>query len=109
MPRPKIIYDNKCHFCISTKSRFEKLDRKAKFEWVGIDNSNYKKYNLKKEDLLKEMHLILNNKVYKGYYAFRQISKRIPVFFVFYLISLIPGIDFIGRKIYGFIARHRYV
>ena len=106
--KPIIVYDNKCLFCINTKNYFDRLDSNNRLEWTGIDDFNYKKYKLKKQDLLKQMHLIYNDKVYKGYYAFKQISKRIPLLFLFYLISLIPGVDFIGNKVYNMIAKHRY-
>ena len=111
MPAGKtiIIYDSKCHFCINTKKFFERLDKNKKLRWGGIDSFDYKKYSLKKEDLLKEIHLIYDAKVYKGYYAFKRISKKIPLLFVFYLFSLIPGIDFIGNKAYKIIAKHRYI
>lgn len=106
--KPVLIYDNKCLFCIKTKKFIERLDKNKKLEWVGIDSFGYKKYKLKKEDLLKELHLVYDGKVYKGYYAFRQISKRIPLLYIFYLISLIPGVGFIGNKIYGIIEKHRH-
>ena len=106
--KPLIIYDNRCLFCIRTKNFIDKLDKNKKLKWIGIDNFNYKKFKLKKEDLLEEMHLISGNNVYKGYFAFKQISKKIPLFYIFYLLSLIPGVDFIGDKVYNLIAKHRY-
>ena len=75
---------------------------------MGISSFNYKKYKLKKDDLLKEMYLIEGKNVYKGYYAWKQIAKKIPLMYTLYLISLIPGVDFIGNKIYKIISRHRY-
>ena len=106
--KPVIIYDNKCEFCIGTKNVFNKIDKKQKIKWIGINNFNNKKLKINKKSLLKEIHLISNGKVYKGYYAFKQISKNNPFLFPFYILSLIPGIDFIGTKIYGFISKHRY-
>jgi len=104
--KPTIVYDDRCLFCIGVKSRIDTL-AKDKFNWVGISKFDYKKYKLKKDDLLKEMHLIENDKVYKGYFSFKQMSKRIPLLFPLYILMLIPGIDFIGNKIYNFIAKHR--
>ena len=106
--KPIIAYDNHCLFCIHYKKKIESLDKKKKLEWIGIDNFNHKKYGLKKDDLLKEMHLIINGRIYQGYYAWKQIAKKIPLLFPMYCLSLIPGIDFIGDKIYKMIAKHRY-
>ena len=106
--KPIIAYDNTCQFCTSAKVDMEKIDRKKKLKWVGIDNFNYKKYRLKKQDLLKEMYFIEDKKAYKGYYAWKQIAKKIPLLFPVYVISLIPGIDFIGEKFYKIISKHRY-
>ncbi len=106
--KPIIAYDNTCRFCTSAKLDIEKIDRKKKLEWVGIGNFNCKKYKLKRENLLKEMHLIDNKKVYKGYYAWKQIAKKIPLTYPIYLISLIRWVDFIGNKVYKIIAKHRH-
>ena len=104
--KPIIAYDNRCLFCIHYKKKIERLDKKKRLEWIGIDDFNYKKYGLKKEDLLKEMHLISHEKVYKGYYAWKQIAKKIPILLPPYIVSLIPGMDFIGDKVYKMIAKH---
>ena len=110
MPKEKttIIYDNRCLFCINYKNKVDKLDKSKKLKWIGIDNFNYKKYRLKREDLFKELHLIKDGVIYKGYYSWKQIAKSIPLLFPLYIISLIPGIDFIGDKVYNIIAKHRY-
>ena len=86
----------------------DKLDKKKRLKWVGIDNFDYKKYKLKKEDLFKEMYLIENENVYKGFYSWKIISRKIPLLYPFYILSLIPGVDFIGDKVYKFISKHRY-
>ena len=106
--KPIVAYDNTCEFCTSAKLDMEKIDKKNKLKWVGISSFNYKKYKLKKQDLLEEMHLIDNKKVYKGYYAWKQIAKKIPLTYPIYLVSLIPGVDFIGNKMYKIIAKHRH-
>ena len=106
--KPIVAYDNTCEFCTSAKLDMEKIDRKKTLKWIGISNFNYKKYRLKKQDLLNEMYLIDNKNVYKGYYAWKQIAKKIPLMRLIYLISLIPGVDFIGDKMYKIIAKHRY-
>ena len=106
--KPLIIYDNRCLFCINIKNKVDKLDKNKKLKWVGIDNFDYKKYKLKKDDLFEEMYLIENDRVFKGYYSWKVIAKKIPLLYIFFIISLIPGVDFIGDKIYKFISKHRY-
>jgi len=106
--KPIIAYDNKCQFCISAKKDIDMIDKGKKLEWVGIDKFKYKKYKIKKKDLLEEMYLIDNKQIYKGYYAWKQIAKKIPLMYPIHLITLIPGVDFIGDKVYRFISKYRY-
>lgn len=105
-PKPVIIYDNTCNFCTGTKDILSRIDKKTK--WVGINKFKNKKLKLKKKNLLKEIHLISNGKIYKGYYAFKELSRKSSFLFIFYAISLIPGIDIIGEKIYSFVSKHRH-
>ena len=104
--KPLVIYDNKCNFCAGAKNIMSKIDKKT--QWIGIDKFKNRKFKIKKSNLLKEIHLISNGRIYRGYYALKEISRKSPFLFVFYAVSLIPGIDFIGNKIYGIIARHRH-
>ena len=67
--KPVIIYDNKCEFCIGTKNVFNKIDKNKKVKWIGINKFNNKKLKISKKNLLKEIYLISDGKVYKGYYA----------------------------------------
>ena len=105
--KPIIVYDNRCLFCVNIKKKIDRFDKKKNLKWIGIDNFDYKKYKLKKEDLLEEMYLIINDEIFKGYYSWKQIAKKIPLLFIFYIISLIPGVDFIGDKVYKVISKHR--
>jgi len=86
--KPIVAYDNTCQFCTSAKLDMEKIDKKKRLKWIGISNFNYKKYKLKKQDLLEEMYLIDNKNVYRGYYAWKQIAKKItidvPIIFDFF-------------------------
>ncbi len=104
--KPLVIYDNTCNFCAGAKNILSKIDEKT--EWIGIDKFSNKKLRIKKENLSREIHLICNGRIYRGYYALKEISRKNLFLFVFYAVSLIPGIDFMGNKIYGVIARHRH-
>jgi len=101
-----MIYDNTCNFCIGTKNTFNKIDKKTK--WIGANKFNNRKFNIKKSELLEEIHLLSDGKVYKGYYAFKEMTRKNPFLFIFYLLSLFPGIDFIGTRIYRFVSKHRH-
>lgn len=101
-----MIYDNRCLFCIRTKNAIEKLAGK-KVQWIGIDDFDRRKYKLKKEDLLKDIHLISDGNIYRGYHAFRHMAKGSILLFPLYAISFIPTINFIGERVYSAIAHHR--
>jgi len=100
-----IVYDDSCPYCVRGKNV---LERFRNIELVGISKFNNLQHNLKKENLLKELHLIDDGKVYLGYFAIKQIWKKIWIFSPLYLLSLIPGVDFLGNLAYRWVANRRH-
>jgi len=102
-----VVYDDRCLFCISIKEKLGKKDTDKKLQWQGISSFNYKKYNLKKEDILKEIHVIKNGKVFKGYGAIKEIYRTLPSLRMLFLFMNIPGADFFGNFAYTIVAKYR--
>jgi hypothetical protein len=48
-----------------------------------------------------------NESITKGFYGFRTLTKELPPLWILMPILYIPGIPFIGEKVYGWVARHR--
>ncbi|HMO37735.1 MAG TPA: DUF393 domain-containing protein, partial [Gemmatales bacterium] len=65
---------------------------------------------LQMERLLEEMHLVppAGTPVFAGFKAFRYIAWRIPVFWLLAPLLYLPGIPWLGNKMYLWIARNRY-
>ncbi len=108
MVKTLVIYDDMCLFCQRTKRRFERFDWNKKLQWVGISKFDHKKYALKKDDLLKEIHVIDNDEVYKGFFAFKRMARCIPLLYPLYPLMLLPGSGWIGTRVYRWYAKHRY-
>jgi predicted DCC family thiol-disulfide oxidoreductase YuxK len=60
--------------------------------------------------LLEEMHLVTSDlkKSLHGFKAFRYISWHIPLLLLMAPFMYIPGIPWLGQKIYLWVARNRF-
>lgn len=75
--------------------------------WSTASSNEFQNLNI--ADLAKQIHLIDRKyRVYTGYFAFKQVSKIVWLFFPLFLISLLPGIDYLGTIVYRLISDNRY-
>ncbi len=106
-----LFYDGHCSICKKVKSIIELFDIKKKVRlfdlWGASSSDEFQHINF--QELVKEIHLIDNQgKIYTGYFAFRQIAKKIWLFYPLFLLSFLPGIDYIGNMVYKFVSENRY-
>mgnify|MGYP003855140515 FL=1 len=87
-----IIYDGNCKLCKTTSSVISFLSKNFQFDPNNKTN---------------EVIYIENDKVYKGFYAIRRISLKIPFLWIFIPIFYFPFFDKIGTKIYNLVSKHR--
>ena len=60
--------------------------------------------------LIEEMHVVTpdRKRAYAGFKAFRWISWRLPLTWLIAPILYLPGVPWIGHKIYLWVARNRF-
>jgi predicted DCC family thiol-disulfide oxidoreductase YuxK len=60
--------------------------------------------------LLEEMHLVTpdQRRVYHGYGAFRWMAWRMPLLWITAPLLYIPGVPWLGQRIYLWVARNRF-
>ncbi|UII55289.1 DUF393 domain-containing protein [Cytobacillus spongiae] len=105
------LYDETCALCQESKKLFRRLDRLNKVEWVSLQTYERlnKSFPFTKEDLRKELHIILpNQKIVKGFYAVRRLLLTSPVFTIIATLLYIPFVPLIGVPAYKLIAKNRH-
>jgi predicted DCC family thiol-disulfide oxidoreductase YuxK len=118
----KVVYDGNCNFCIKSITILQKLDWLKKLEYVDFRKLNLPNIQvpITPEALEQEMHVIgvkvynvagISAKtwqVYKGFKAIRQIMWRLPACWPLLPLTYIPGVPFLGQKLYLKIAKNRF-
>jgi len=110
-PHPAILYDGQCGLCINSIKWVRRLDWRRKFVLRDVNQRDAiaRDYpGLDPTAALEEMHLILpNGRRLAGFLAFREIAKNLPAGWLIWPLLFIPGVPFVGARVYRLIARHR--
>jgi len=97
-PRPKIIYDADCGFCLSSIRVIQVMDLWGKLEYVPGPKG------------MNEMRLeFFSGKAYGGFFAFRRLAWMLPMLYVLIPVIYFPGAGVLGPLVYRWIARNRYL
>ena len=110
-----VLYDGLCPLCQRSVRVLKRLDWLHKLHFQDCrDTANLpaSAVPLELKKMLEEMHVVTPDRkhAYAGFAAFRWIAWRIPVLWFFTPPPLlyIPGVPWIGRKVYLWVAKNRY-
>ena len=108
-----VLYDGMCPLCQRSVRILKRLD------WLHLlhyqdcrDVAKLPKpaVQLEPKKLLQEMHLVTpdRERVYAGFAAFRWIAWRLPLMFWLAPVLYLPGVPWLGRRMYLWVAKNRY-
>lgn len=101
-----VFYDEQCAFCIEVKRLMMKFDKKGQLNFQPLQR--YQGAYFSTKDLLRELHVVSENGcIYRGFYAVRQLLSHLTFWKWLTPLFYLPGIPFLGRKIYRLVAKHR--
>ena len=104
-PPMTVVYDGTCRLCVGSKKRLERWT--SPFTFVPVQSPEAKALlpGKSEEDLLGQMHVLEEGKVYGGAEGWMRIMRRAPLW-----TSWIAWVTplFLARPIYRWIARNRY-
>lgn len=104
-------YDSECPLCIRTKITITHLDwfNKVDFKTVQFDSKDNPYINhIDIDSLLDNIYSVdLKGRVYSGVDTYIQVMKRIFYLFPIALLLQLPGIYYIAKKVYSYIATNR--
>ncbi|MBI2495761.1 MAG: DUF393 domain-containing protein [Candidatus Omnitrophica bacterium] len=109
--RAVLLYDGRCGFCLWSVKRLRVLDL---FGWVDpLDfhaQPDLTRLNpaLTPERCRSEMVLVEpNGRLSGGFQAFARLTRRLPLLMWLAPLTHLPGADWIGTRVYRWVATHR--
>lgn len=103
-----LYYDGSCSLCINISRVISTLDIFNTIIWTPYQSLIVAPHNLSMRNLHGYVYLETDSGIfYKGFYAFRMLSLRVPAMMPLSLFMWIPWINVIGEHIYSYISRNR--
>lgn len=106
------IYDGLCVLCRQSRKIIDALDWLHRIEFLDIHNWSEveRRYpTLDFETAMGQMHAVTSDgRLIGGFEGVRRLLRDLPLGFPIWLILHIPGMNWLGNKVYRFIARNRY-
>ena len=111
--RAKVLFDGDCALCQKSIKILKQLDWLERLEYVDVRNTQQEVLQnplVAPAPLLEQMHLLTpaGTKIYGGFLAFRWMAWRLPLVVPFAPLMYLPGVPWLGNKVYLWIARNRF-
>lgn len=107
-----MLYDGQCALCQQSVRLIKPLDWRSALEYVDMQAwaEVHRRFpTLEYEALLGAIHVVRpDGCVFAGYMGVREIARRLPLTAWLYPIMGVPGIAWLGDKVYRWVAAHRY-
>jgi predicted DCC family thiol-disulfide oxidoreductase YuxK len=109
-PSLQIFYDGACPRCRASVTMLTASDPDhtlAPIDLTAVDLPTIDP-RLSLDECMKAMHaLSIDGRITVGYDAVRAASARLPLFWLFFLIGFIPGVAWLGNRVYNLVAATR--
>ncbi len=112
MSRTVMIYDGQCGLCVGSMKAVRRLDWRSRIETVDAQDwaAVHARYpQLDREAILGLIHVITpDGRVLIGYEGVRHLIRYLPLVAWLYPLLCLPGITWLGPRLYAWVADHRY-
>jgi predicted DCC family thiol-disulfide oxidoreductase YuxK len=107
----RVLYDGACGLCRRSRRTLERLDGAGRLSFVDIHDPDVAAREfpaLRWDDLMDEMHVLdPEGRSTRGFFAFRTLAGVLPALRALWPLLWIPGVPFVGRRVYRWVARTR--
>ena len=113
-------YDGECGFCTFSVRALARADFFRAVTWTAFQDLPEPPQGLAREDLETAAYLEITDlrsasggkscgpRLYRGFYAFRMLTLRLPPLFPLALLLWLPGVNRLGEAAYAWVAANRY-
>lgn len=107
-----VLFDGDCPFCRRSVSILKRLDWLGRLHFQSARDAEHlppSEVSLDPKRLLDEMHVLTpdRRRAFAGYSAFRWIAWRLPLTIPLAPFLYVPGVPWVGNRVYLWIARNR--
>lgn len=106
------IYDGQCVICRQSKRIISVLDWRKRVEFLDLHNWNVVETRyptLDYEAAMGQMHVVTaDGSLLGGFAGVRRLLRDLPLGYPFWLLLHLPGMNWLGERVYGLVARNRY-
>jgi predicted DCC family thiol-disulfide oxidoreductase YuxK len=109
-PALKVLYDGACPRCRASMALITAADPDHVLEPIDLTAVEVNKVHasLTPEDCMRSMHAVSDSgRITAGFDAVRTVASRLPLFWPLALIGYLPGVAWVGRRLYNWIAAIR--
>ena len=107
-----VIYDGYCVICQRSRRIVKALDWLHRVEFLNIHDWSEvsQRYpNLDFEQAMGQVHTMSSTgQMLGGFNGLRRILRELPLGIPLWLLLYIPGVSWLGQKVYRWIAQNRY-
>ena len=108
-----VLFDGQCPMCRKSVEILQRLDwrnRLAYRDARDLEHLPESAVSLDPEKLLQEMHVLTpdRRRAYAGFRAVRWMAARLPLLWAVWPLMFLPGVPWLGQRLYRWIARNRY-
>ena len=112
-PKARVLYDGDCAFCCKSVELLKKLDWLGKLDYVNVRDETHeflKQPPIAGAPLLEQMHVVPRDgqQLHGGYRALRFLAWQLPLTWLIAPLLYVPGMTWLGQKLYMWIARNRF-
>ena len=103
-------YDGDCRFCRAAVRLLARLDFGSRVQWADFRELAAPPPGLSWKDLEQAAYLERTGAGhrYRGFYAFRMLTLRLPPLWVLTPLLWLPGAHWLGERAYRWVAQNRY-
>jgi predicted DCC family thiol-disulfide oxidoreductase YuxK len=106
------IFDGNCVICNQTRRLVYVLDWFHRIEFLDLHEHDTVRERfpwLDHEKAMGEVHVVTQDeRIFAGYFATRRMMRELPLGIPFWALLQLPGMDWVGQRVYRWIARNRY-
>ena len=106
------LYDSHCILCQQTRRMIMTFDWLHHIEFLDLHETDVVERRFPELDpvaLMGEIHVIEESgAVRSGFQGMRRMLRELPLGVPMWLVLLLPGMNWLGPRVYGLVARHRY-